>query len=155
MWENAGADRYKSSQITVNKRSRQIVLSKSLALETMIQNCLSWIMLFSIPDPGVKKSLDPGSGSATLFLSVVDPDWIRIQLDTGKPENFSSSSSFQKLDVLCGRMEVSPASFKVLHESKKNNPVAFFYQTIFIFQLQFFFFTHKHLGKDHDSEKIA
>jgi hypothetical protein len=29
--------------------------------------------LFRIPDPGVKKAPDPGSGSATLFLGV-DPD---------------------------------------------------------------------------------
>ncbi len=36
---------------------------------------------FSIPDPGVKKALDPGSESATMVFSVANPDeLIRIRI---------------------------------------------------------------------------
>ncbi len=35
-----------------------------------IQNPGSGINLFRIPDPGVKKAPDPGSGSATLLFTV-------------------------------------------------------------------------------------
>jgi hypothetical protein len=104
---------------------------------------MSDLDFFSIPDPGSRGQKitggDPGFRSATMFLSVVeqDPDWIRIQMDTGKQEKFFSSSSFLKLDVFYGRwrllLEISSPPCK-----SKNKPVAFSIKIIPFFPLNFF-----------------